>query len=180
MRALIWLGLVEEFSDKNMLDLKNWFNKKHYFRLWNVGPPGALITGIFIYFILFIDRKYNFFSINIDEFWINIFLWIVIIEALFILFWILFSLPPTERGRKLSQKGVYKFIRHPVYTVIIYHTPIIVSLLNRSIILLISIPLIHFFWSKIIIFEEDYLVGIFGDKYLEYAKKTPRFFPKIF
>ena len=23
-----------------MLDLKNWFNPKHYKRLWNVGPPG--------------------------------------------------------------------------------------------------------------------------------------------
>jgi len=180
MRGLLWLEWAGQFSDSFMLDLKNWFNKKHYFRLWNVGPPGALITGLFIYIVLYVDKKLTFFSVNVNDFWIRILLWIVIIEALFILFWILFSLPPTERGRKLSQVGIYKFIRHPVYTVIIYHTPIIFSLLNKSILLMVTIPLIHFFWSKIIVFEESYLVGIFGDKYLEYAKKTPRFFPKIF
>ena len=27
-----------------MLDLKRWFNRKHYLRLWNVGPPGLVFS----------------------------------------------------------------------------------------------------------------------------------------
>ena len=42
--------------------------------------------------------------------------------------WVLFSLPPTKRGKILSKQGVYAFIRHPIYTTIIFHLNVLFRL----------------------------------------------------
>ena len=107
--------------------------------------------------------------------------WILVIltglDALVLLVWVLFSLPPKERGLQLSKRGVYGFIRHPIYTAIIYHVTILYSLFWGSFLLLFFLPLHHAIWSKIVIREEEYLVGIFGQEYLDYMDEVPRFVP---
>ena len=42
-----------------MLDLKNWFNPKHYKRLWNVGPPGLIASLLLIYLTLQYEEALN-------------------------------------------------------------------------------------------------------------------------
>lgn len=164
-------------KEKPVLDLKSWFNPKHYNRLWNVGPIGALTTGLGSALILTIDNQLNFVKINISSWWTTTLILLTAIELLIILFWILFSLPPKKRGKTLSKKGIYAFIRHPVYTTIIYHFPIIFALRAKSLLLLLFIPVYHFFWSKLVLREEEYLVGIFGQDYVDYMNEVPRFIP---
>ena len=164
-------------KEKRLLDLQKWFNPKHYKRLWNVGPPGALLTGLIVYTTLKIDTFLGLPLINFSDFWQKILMVLTGLEGMIILLWILFSLPPKERGIKLSKRGIYSFIRHPVYTVIIFHLPVFYALLFRSFGVLLVIPAIYIFWSKTIVREEEYLVGIFGEDYVDYMREVPRFIP---
>jgi protein-S-isoprenylcysteine O-methyltransferase Ste14 len=174
-----WFGLEQQFLEKEkpVLDLKKWFNPKHYNRLWNVGPIGALATGLSNCLILAIDAQLNLAKINMSGKWTTILTALIIIDLLIVLFWILFSLPPKDRGKTLSKKGIYAFIRHPVYTTLIYHFPIIFALNYKSFLLLFFVPIYHFFWSKLVVREEEYLVGIFGQDYVDYMREVPRFIP---
>ena len=161
-----------------MLDIHRWFDPKHYNRLWNVGPPGALLNGN--NGLCYTESRYRFsFSQNVGiaDFWLNLLIFLTFLEGVVILFWILFSLPPKERGIKLSKRGIYAFIRHPVYTVIIFHFPILYFLFFRSFGGLLMVPAIYLFWKKIIVREEEYLVGIFGQDYVDYMREVPRFIP---
>ena len=160
-----------------MLDLKRWFDPKHYNRLWNVGPPGAVATGFGTFLVLLIDSRLDFVKIAMSDRWITILIALTLIDLLIVLIWILFSLPPKDRGKTMSKKGIYSFIRHPVYTTIIYHFPIIFAFNYRSFLLLLFVPIYHFLWSKLVVREEEYLVGIFGQDYVDYMREVPRFVP---
>ena len=174
-----WFELEQQFleKEKTMLDLKQWFNPKHYNRLWNVGPIGALATGVTTFLVLAIDESLDLAKINMSEKWTTVLITLMVIDLLVVLFWILFSLPPKDRGKTLSKKGIYSFIRHPVYTTIIYHFPIIFALNYKSFLLLFFVPIYHLCWSKLVVREEEYLVGIFGQDYVDYIREVPRFIP---
>ena len=115
-----------------MLDLKNWFSPKHYKRLWNVGPPGLIASLLLIYLTLQYEAAFSIKKYETGHMWVDVLFFLIFLEMLFILFWTLFSLPPKNRGRKLSTSGIYSFIRHPIYTVVIFHINILTSLLVGS------------------------------------------------
>ena len=156
-----------------MLDLHKWFNPKHYNRLWNVGPPGALLTGMMVYTMLRADIIFDFRLIGISDFWLNLLMFLTFLEGIIILFWILFM----DANSYIFQKELNAFIRHPVYTVIMFHFPVFYFLLFRSFGGLLIVPVIYLFWTKIIVREEEYLVGIFGQDYVDYMREVPRFIP---
>ena len=177
--GLLWLGLERQFLEKEhkVLDFKKWLNPQHYNRLWNVGPPGLIISLCLIYFIHQIEIKLSLKTFVLSDAWFWALFILTAIDATILLVWVLFSLPPKQRGRTLSKKGIYGFIRHPIYTAIIYHTTILYSLFWGSFLLLFFLPLHHAIWSKMVIKEEQYLVGIFGEEYLDYMDEVPRFVP---
>jgi len=174
-----WLGLEQEFLEKGitLLDIKKWLNPKHYFRLWNVGPPGLILSLFLIYFIHYIETELALKVFVLNDMWFWILVVLTGLDATALLVWVLFSLPPKERGLQLSKRGVYGFIRHPIYTAIIYHMTVLYSLFWGSFLLLFFLPLHHAIWSKIVIREEEYLIGIFGQEYLDYMDEVPRFIP---
>ena len=160
-----------------MLDLKNWLNPKHYNRLWNVGPPGLIFSLCLIYITHWIEMSFNMKKYELSPPWFYALFFLVLAEAVLILIWVLFSLPPTKRGKILSRQGVYAFIRHPIYTTIIFHLNVLFSLWWGSFLIIFLIPIQYLFWSKIIIREEEYLVGIFGEEYIDYISNVSRFVP---
>ncbi len=160
-----------------MLDLKNWFNLKHYNRLWNVGPPGLIFSLCLIYTTHWIEIFFNMKKYELSPAWFYALFFLVLAEAAFILVWVLFSLPPTKRGKSLSREGVYSYMRHPIYTTIIFHLNVLFSLWWGSFLLIFLVPIQYLFWSKIIIREEEYLVGIFGEEYIDYMSNVSRFVP---
>ena len=113
----------------------------------------------------------------------------------FILLWSIFSIPVLllkhfnaleflgltsikESGPvKLIQEGIYKYIRHPIYTftlLAILTTPVMT--LDRMLIffgfflyLTLGIPI-----------EEKKLISLFGKPYLKYKQNTPALFPRFF
>jgi len=174
-----WLGLEQGFLEKGatLLDLKKWLNPKHYFRLWNVGPPGLILSLFLIHTIHYIETALEFKTFVLSDTWFWILVVLTELDLIILLVWVLFSLPPKERGLKLSKKGIYGFIRHPIYTAIIYHMTILYALFWGSFLLFFFLPLHHAIWSKIVVREEEYLVGIFGQEYLDYMDEVPRFIP---
>ncbi|MDR1451774.1 MAG: isoprenylcysteine carboxylmethyltransferase family protein [Helicobacteraceae bacterium] len=84
-----------------------------------------------------------------------------------------------QQAGALNTKGVYSLTRNPLYlgNFFIAWGPIIYAYswtLNP-----IYIALFALHYERIIIAEESYLEGKFGDVYKEWADKTPIFFPKL-
>lgn len=73
--------------------------------------------------------------------------------------------------------GMYRFVRHPIYSfsfVIIWFSPYMTwNLLG----LFIGVTLYTLIGS---IFEENKLIQAFGDEYIAYKSETPAFIPKLF
>ena len=160
-----------------MLDLKKWLNSKHYMRLWNVGPPGLLFSVAIIHGLHYAEQAFLLKTFSLSPGWLWGLMTVVELDAIVLLAWVLFSLPPKERGIKLSKKGIYGFIRHPIYTAIVYHMPILYALSWGSFLILFFLPVHHMLWGKLVAREEQYLVGIFGQEYLDYMNEVPRFVP---
>jgi protein-S-isoprenylcysteine O-methyltransferase Ste14 len=80
---------------------------------------------------------------------------------------------------KLATKGIYGYIRHPIYgSWICFIMPGIVLLADSLIGL--TIPLFMYVVFKLLIVEEDrYLEEKFGEDFLEYRNRVGEIFPKI-
>ncbi|MFQ6115110.1 MAG: methyltransferase family protein [bacterium] len=83
------------------------------------------------------------------------------------------------KAEELVTTGLYRFIRHPQYTGIflftfgwILHWP--------SVITLVLWPILVAAYVWLARHEEKAVIEEFGDAYRQYARRTPRFFPKIF
>ncbi|WP_281778137.1 methyltransferase family protein [Croceibacter atlanticus] len=84
--------------------------------------------------------------------------------------------PTPITGGKLIETGLYKYIRHPIYTSIL-STLLGYGLYSGSgykILITITLLVLFFYKSK---YEEKKLSSVFSE-YPEYVKKTGRFLPK--
>lgn len=78
---------------------------------------------------------------------------------------------------KLTIHGIFKYIRHPLYSSYCFYF-IGFNLTYQSIILLPLLIGIYGYY-KTSIYEEKILLEHFGENYKEYIKKTGKFIPKI-
>lgn len=78
---------------------------------------------------------------------------------------------------KLENRGMFRFIRHPLYASYCYYF-VGFFLIFQS---LFAIPLFLgiYGYYRTSVYEESILVKNFGEEYIEYQKKTGRFFPRI-
>lgn len=83
---------------------------------------------------------------------------------------------PKEEG-KLAVNGLFKYVRHPMYTsVLVFSLGLAVS--NGKLykyLLVLSLLILFYYKSK---YEEIYLAKKYPD-YRDYAEKTPRFIPGL-
>lgn len=86
--------------------------------------------------------------------------------------------PSPLPGSKLIQTGIFKFVRHPIYTGVFLSMFGFGILYDSGYKLIISLLLLILFYFKSI-YEEIRLTEIFPE-YPEYARYTGRFFPRIF
>lgn len=85
----------------------------------------------------------------------------------------------TRKEHKLSTNGIYRWVRHPLYSI---GSTFIVSFgLIADIWLIILFGILAFIAMAIRTpKEESNLIEKFGDEYREYMKRTGRFLPKFF
>jgi protein-S-isoprenylcysteine O-methyltransferase Ste14 len=84
-----------------------------------------------------------------------------------------------ERTTELIDTGIFKYIRHPLYSSLLFLTWGI-FLKNTSTELLIVSVLSTIFLYLTAIFDEKECIEYFGDRYIEYMKGSKRFIPYIF
>lgn len=84
-----------------------------------------------------------------------------------------------ERTTELIDSGIFRHIRHPLYSSLLFLTWGI-FLKNISVELIVVSALSTVFLYLTAIFDEKECIEFFGDKYLEYMKRSKRFIPYIF
>ena len=102
---------------------------------------------------------------------------ILAIDALYLLFGSVLSLPIQERGKTLVTTGPYKYIRHPLYSAFIYSMTGLLALWFESWFLLFSVVVLALIWSLLVQKEEQYMLDKFGKTYRDYIEKTGQFLP---
>ena len=164
-------------KEKWLFDFKGSFNTSSYGCSQKAGPVGLLITVVSAFLIIAAENKIGFVKMGISEWWTNLLIVLNATELLIVLVWSIFSLVSKRRKELFFKNGIYTIIRHPIYTIIIFHLPIIIALFYKSFVLLFFLPAHYIFWSHLVEREEEYLVGIFGEDYVDYMAKIPRFIP---
>ena len=141
----------------------------------------ALSPAIFT-LVWILDSLVFKFSIVLNDFipWaFRLILFLVVIAVAFafirISHNILFRRP--ENKDELIAEGILAHVRNPMYfgVLLIYLAFIFLSISLISIALWIVIIVIY---DKLATFEEKQLEKLFGDKYLEYKKKVPKWIPR--
>jgi protein-S-isoprenylcysteine O-methyltransferase Ste14 len=89
------------------------------------------------------------------------------------------SLYQFEQTTEIVDKGIFKYIRHPLYSSLIFLTWGI-FLKNPTLELLFITLLSTTFLYLTAIFDEKECINFFGDKYIEYMKRSKRFIPYFF
>jgi len=83
-----------------------------------------------------------------------------------------------EKTTELIDKGIYKYIRHPLYSSLLFLTWGIFLKHITFELLLIAILSTAFLYLTAL-FEEKECIIFFGDRYIEYMKKSKRFIPYV-
>ncbi|MHA1226800.1 MAG: methyltransferase family protein [Candidatus Hodarchaeales archaeon] len=78
---------------------------------------------------------------------------------------------------RLEKTKMFRLIRHPLYASYIYYFIGLSLIFQSSVVFPLLLGIYGYYQSSI--YEEEILIEYFGDEYLEYQKKTGRFFPKI-
>lgn len=82
------------------------------------------------------------------------------------------------RRQEMVQTGLYRYIRHPQYTG--FFLFLLGSMINwPTAITVLTLPVLWWVYCRLARLEEQDAIASFGDKYLEYMKRTGRFLPGI-
>jgi protein-S-isoprenylcysteine O-methyltransferase Ste14 len=150
---------------------------------WRSYLPLFLIA---LFLIAFRDFKYPFGSHRLDYLWEIFCLFVsmlgIVLRALTVGF-----IPKGTSGRNtkgqvaedLNTTGMYSLVRNPLYLgnfIIWLGISLFVRLWWFS---LIVILIFGIYYERIIFAEEEFLRHQYGHRYLEWAEKTPAFFPKF-
>ncbi len=83
------------------------------------------------------------------------------------------------KKRELIMEGPYSMVRHPLYVFSLIGA-IGIGLASENILVLGVLVIFYLLYYPLTIFvEEKKLADKFGQAYLDYAKRTPRFLPKL-
>lgn len=84
-----------------------------------------------------------------------------------------------EQTTELVDKGIFKYIRHPLYSSLIFLTwGIFFKNLTLELFIITLLSMVMFYITAI--FDEKECIVYFGDKYKEYMKRSKMFIPYIF
>lgn len=148
---------------------------------WGIGPKFTIISLIYAAIVFAIQNtllpelRFIIYSTLINKI-----IGIVLILIGFIIFLIpAFTIDKYFYAGKLCTKGVYAYLRHPIYASWISFIVPGVVILSGSI-LGITIPIFMYIIFRVLIpVEEKYLLDKFGDEFLHYKAKVWAVFPKL-
>lgn len=91
--------------------------------------------------------------------------------------WALVSLG-RKIGLQVLQSGPYRFVRHPMYITEMLFGWIIVMFVFNTWLAIPGFFITLFLAQSFVRYEEELMQDAFGDAWITYAKRTPKFFPR--
>jgi len=148
-------------------------------KIFGSGPAGLLISLILFFIANWFNKLINPSPLSNNQFILNLVFFISILMTLAIIVWSLKSLPTADRGDKLCTTGVFRYVRHPLYAAFLSIFNFGLAVYLNSYIFILWAVLLHPICHYVVKYEERLMINVFGEAYLEYQKKTGRFFPKL-
>jgi protein-S-isoprenylcysteine O-methyltransferase Ste14 len=96
-----------------------------------------------------------------------------------VIIWCLSALSLRKRGRELVTAGPYGWVRHPLYTAVFLSSGLAGFLVTRIVLTLAAMLLMFVAGHVAVGYEESLMEQRFGQAWRDYARKTPRFFPRL-
>jgi len=96
-----------------------------------------------------------------------------------ITFWSIFTLIKYKSSQRLIAIDPYCYVRHPIYSAIIFLLNPALAILFRSWLLFLAIIPVYFIWRKCAKKDEKILAEKYGQDYWHYERITWRFLPNL-
>ena len=148
-------------------------------KIFGSGPAGLLISLVLFFIAYMLNEQIDPAPLIESQLILNSVFIIAVLMTLAIIIWSVRSLPASERGNKLSTRGTFKYVRHPLYAAFLSIFNFGLAVYLNSYVFIIWAILLHPVWHYIIRYEEKLMVDSFGQPYVEYQRRTGRFFPRL-
>jgi protein-S-isoprenylcysteine O-methyltransferase Ste14 len=150
-----------------------------YRRIFGVGPVGILTT-VLVWLVVYHGSR----ALGVPPVAIHpVLRWglliIFLLDALYLVGGGVFTLARNGWGQRLITTGPYQFIRHPLYSALIYSATGALGVWLYSWPLLMAVLPLALFWSWLVQKEEAFLLKKFGEEYRRYMARTGQFFPSF-
>lgn len=143
------------------------------------GPAGMVISIALFIIAVWLTGQIPLPPLSDNRFLLNSIFVIACLLTVAIIIWSVKSLPPAERGSKLCTSGAFRYVRHPLYAAFLSVFNFGLAIYLNSYIIVIWAVLLHPLWHYIVRDEERMMIGLFGEEYREYQKRTGRFLPRL-
>jgi protein-S-isoprenylcysteine O-methyltransferase Ste14 len=148
-------------------------------KIFGVGLVGVLISLVLLFVAIWINKQIDLPPISNNQSLLNSVFFISCIMTLAIIIWSVKSLPAADRGNKLCTTGAFKYVRHPLYATFLSVFDFGLAIYLNSYIFILWAVLLHPIWQYLVKYEEEMMIDIFGEEYIDYQRKTGRFLPKL-
>ena len=152
---------------------------RNFSKVFGSGPVGFLLSLVLLSVAGWLNQAINPPPISNNQVLLDAIFSISILATLMIIGWSVRSLPREDRGNKLCTTGPFKYVRHPLYAAYLSVFSFGLAIYLNSYIYVLWAVLLHPIWHYLVRTEEQQLLAVFGQAYLEYQKTTGRFFPKL-
>ncbi|MDD5427614.1 MAG: isoprenylcysteine carboxylmethyltransferase family protein [Candidatus Omnitrophica bacterium] len=148
-------------------------------KVFGSGPVGLSISLVLFFIASWLNKQINPPPLSNNQSLLNLIFIISILMTLAVIVWSVKSLPASERGNKLCVTGAFKYVRHPLYAAFLSIFDFGLAIYLNSYIFILWAVLLHPICHYVVRYEERLMIDIFGEAYLDYQKKTGRFFPRL-
>ena len=149
-------------------------------KLFGIGLRGAVISLVLFAISVWIDRMIATFTITDNGVTMKAVGCAFIVVGLGLHFWAFSTLRNWWVDSKLCTDGPFKYFRHPMYAALLTFVSPGVALYFNSWIYLVWFLILHPIWHVLVRKEEMAMSEAFGDTYIDYARRTGRFVPRVF
>lgn len=93
--------------------------------------------------------------------------------------WRIWAAGTIHKTEELTTGGPYAYVRHPLYVGSFLHAVAFCFMSGHWINFLIAIPVFVLLYGAAVSTEEAMLRKIFGERYVDYGRRVPRFVPRL-
>lgn len=148
-------------------------------KIFGSGPAGLLISLVLFFIAYLVNERIKPAPLIESQLVRDTVFLVSALMTLAMVIWSIRSLPASERGNKLSTRGAFKYVRHPLYAAFLSIFNFGLAVYLNSYIFIIWAILLHPAWHWVVRYEERLMIDIFGQPYIEYQRRTGRFFPRL-